>query len=690
MLGTGVTDTTENDEIAILQANGKIVIGDVTVTLKIRPATRLVIGFFDADSNAGWFDEICASENCSAIRVVGKSAHLAGVRIGAFLKKLASSAIVTGGFDVTLCGVGEGCVPVFAHGLLFRSPVVVAFDPPDALPAPTSSKLGEFAASVPAGYVFYDPLMMPNLEKTCDFMGKDVHLLKCFASGGDSLSAIGRMKLFQSILPAALRGELDSVFFYDAMRSRKDFRFYRIGIEAALERRGKAYRIPAFRALFRARVVAGTDAGKFARLRTKAEENRPNRPGAWARLRHQRGAFPDWPSAGGNVWMLQKVDNCLRYLSDRWEGVTMGYVERDGVTLAETPDVALGFVGFGDGSQVERPLARRFPWHVLDARLDGTQPAFGPLSEATLSCEQAYALRECLFTIVALVQVQSGITFSEAVRGSAGYNALLARVAAGQEALTHWNKKLSLDRLRLSLLTGAPHATEAAAADHYADVARSLTADLVELTGQHAPPIVVVIPQAGTRNDGTSEVSLAEARLDLDKDSLTTVVPTPAYPWPLMEGTPATASPEAALVMDELSALAVRERQNGRPWHCPALQIAKVEDRTVLAQFSSMNGLALEDGPHGFHLIGSTEPPAITRVEVVSEGEIRLELDTEVNAEGLQLAYAWGHQSSALGADRSANHGSLRDKWQHRSWAAPGQTLRRFALPGRVPLRVAR
>ncbi len=51
----------------------------------------------------------------------------------------------------------------------------------------------------------------------------------------------------------------------------------------------------------------------------------------------------------------------------------------------------------------------------------------------------------------------------------------------------------------------------------------------------------------------------------------------------------------------------------------------------------------------------------------------------------LHLAYAWGHRGQGDG-NQSANHGALRDRWHHRSWAVKGGTLRRFALPGRVPL----
>lgn len=674
-----VTDIeTFGDHLAELEAKGQVAFDGVAVTLEKRAGARVVIGFAEVGQGMSWLAETCEAEGLTEILVTASAKDLTGDRVAVFLKELAASALVRAVPSISLCGAGAGSIPVLAFAHLFKEPVLVAFDPPQdvaARPAPEAA----------AAYVVYDPLLSPRPAAARVLDGPGVHWLKCFATNGSSIEAIARMKILHAVLPAALRGELLPLFFYSQIRCRKDFRFYRIAVEAALEARGKARRVPAFRDLFRKRRHEQSDAGRFSNLRDYAEANRPDRPGAWARL-GQGDAPPTWPSAGGNVWMLEQRDDALLYMSDRWHGVTMGFEERDGITLAQTPRAALGFVGFGDGMQVERSLLRRFPWHVTDFRLDGSMPAFGPMSEAALVSADAHAAHGCLYSILAISQPQSGITAAEALPGSVSYEALLEQVRSGRKALERWNKSLSLDRLRLALLTGAPATSEVGAADHYATVAMSLCRDLAAITGQQRPPFVVVVPHAGTRYDGASEVSLAEARFDQDNIALNAVVPTPAYPWPLMAGTPGSHSPIAALLIDELSALAIRERQQGRLWHCPALQLARVSGRRVTAQFSSMDGLELGEGAHGFHLIGSGDVPGIKRAEVISDREVQLELEAEASTDGFSLAYAWGHRIAAEHTDQSANHGTLRDRWQQASRAVPGQILHRFALPGRVPL----
>ncbi len=660
---------TDAPDMAALARTGTVTLGNVAVTLTRRGASRIVIGFFESDAEAAWLDEVCEAEAFSEVRFFGPPRDLASDEVAGFVERLATSPVVAG-YDVSLCGARGGCRPAFAATGHFRAPVLVAIDPTvDALPPDAT------------GYLFYDPFATDLRPAP----GNQLEWLKCVATNGDSARSIARMRLARAVFPAALRGELDPTLFYSRMRARKDYRFYRQNIEAALAARGREDRAKRFRLLFRQRRQAAETDTKFQRLRDRAEAQRPTSPGSWARLR-TNGEAPVRPSAGGNIWMLQHDADGMRYMSDRWGGATIGYVERDGVTLAETPDLALCFLGFGDGFQVQRPLAQHFPWHVTDTRLDGTVPAMGMIAEATLASERAYGARETLHSTLTVTQTQPGITAQEALPGSPAYDALLSQLDAGQSALAVWNKRLVVDRIRLALLTGAPTTSEAEAAKHYFDVAQALTTDVLARTGQNTPPVLVVIPQAGSRTDGTSEVALAESRFDLDNPVLNAIVPTPAYPWPLMAGTPATPSPEAALLMDELSCLAVAEHQAGRRWFCPSLQLARLKGRTIHVTVSTMGGLELDDGPHGFHVLSGIAPLPIARVQVVSDTEITVELDSAPTDE-LRLTYAWGHKNAAASASHSANHGALHDGWHADSQSLPGQKLRRYALPARLPVR---
>ncbi|MEO0944250.1 MAG: hypothetical protein AAFY06_05330 [Pseudomonadota bacterium] len=648
-------------EISTLLGDGTVTLDDVCATFIQRAGERLIISF-SKNGETRWINDICTEEAFSQLKITSKTPDAFETpQILGFLGDFAREQNLAG-TKITLCATGEYCRSAVVAGQAFNDPITILFDPID---------ISESASAL----VFYDPFLtrQPSTAKNRQW-------LKCFASNGDTVSTLTRMQLDRAVLPAALQGELDPTHFYALLRKRHDYRFYRIAVENALKARGKSHRVPQFRELFRARRVA--QSLEVDALHRRAAEARPQKPGAWARLR--RDTSPS-PSEGGNVWMLQSENGRLRYLSDRWQGITMGYVEQDGITLAETPGTAIGIAAFGDGQQVERPLTRRFPWHVVDARLDGSGPAFGATSEATLSLEQLHAEGAGLVTAIALGTAQPGITADEALPDAPRYLEMISHIEMICSALDEWNMALFVDRLRLSLLTGAPNTPENDAACHYREVAHALSRDISTTTGQSKSPTVVIVPHAGLRRDGNSEVSLAEARFDLDNPTVDALIPTPAYPFRLMAEMPATHTPEAALLMDELCVLALRAHQNGERWHCPQLQFAEASGTTVTAQFSTMDGLMLQDGPHGFHLIGDGAPK-IKSIEVTSDTEVTMNLASTIDATGLQLAYAWGHRSDRTASDHAANHGALRDRWQRHSSAIEGHVLHRFALPARVPL----
>ena len=676
---TSLTDTLD-DLLPQLETNGHIAFGGVDVHLETRATRRLVIGFLEAPDHGRWLTDICKDAAFSLLRIVAETPQaLQQDALTELLKRLAGHPISHRADGVSLFGAGVGGVAALVHGQLFKDSVVVAFDP--TLQDGDIGLVGPLAQDCHAVYVFHDPFQDARNNQRKALNGPRVHWLKCFAMQDASLQRLSRMKHLPTLLTAALRDELAPGLHYTLIRNRRDYQFYRVGMEDALAARGQKERIRRFRTLFRRHRQANQPDVQFDALRHFGERNRPDPLAA-------EDVNPSWPSVGGNIWMLENRGGTMRYLSDRWHGVTMGYEERSGTTLAQTPDVALGMLGLGHGMQVERPLARRFEWHVIDERLDGTLPAFGPPSEATLVCERRHLTHSGLNSILAISQSQAGITAVEAMRGGAPYEALLEQVRTGRDALENWGKTLFVDRLRLALLAGAPQTPEDEAAAHYAQVSQDLLQDLKQITDQSAPPFVVVVQGAGLRDNGASEVILAEGRFDTDNPALKALVPTPAYPWPLMPDTPATHSPEASLVMDELCVLAVSERQAGRPWHCPALQLAMASSRVVTAQFSSMAGLLLEDGAHGFRILGHEASPTVVEAEVISDTHVRLHLDAEVTSEGLSLAYAWGHEAREDVPDHAANHGALRDRWEQPSMALPGQTLKRYALSGRVPLRI--
>ncbi|WP_371170585.1 hypothetical protein [Aliiroseovarius sp. 2305UL8-7] len=668
-----------------LVAGKTLILGDYQLDLTIRSSARLVVCFFDADEDTSWLDSACQDANFSQIRIVAGSASAFGnLTFPSFAQSLATSKLVQDFNAVSLCGAMAGGGAVLRSGAYFERATLVAFDPQLAqVSGPQSS--GNIAFNPGSvGYVFHDPLTGKQTALNKSLSGENILWLKCFGMQEPCLNGLWRMRVLPQIVAAALRDELAPGLFYKLIRRRKDYYFYRIGIEAALNAKGQTPRVKRFRAKFRARREKANEEAKFSDLKAKAEQMRPQLPNAWARVNATSTAR--WPSAGGNVWMLEQTGDHLRYLSDQWQHVTMGFEERSGVTLAQTPAIALGFVGFGAGLQVERPLPRRFEWHVTDEALNGSAPAFGALAEATVASENRYAAGDVLHSVIAVSQPQSGIVAEDASVSGKAYRTLIKKVEFGHEALQSWGKSLVVDRIRLGLLAGAQNSTQNTAADHYTEVASNITRDIARVTGQSTTPAVVVVQSAGSQTDGASEVMLAEGRFDIENPALPAVVATPTYPWRLMPGTPMTLSAGASLTVDELCAVALQEKQQGRSWYCPSLQMAVVKGTVIHAEFSSLAGLVLEDGPHGFRIDQQGEAPTILSAKVVSDRGIEIECDRAPAHDGSFLCYAWGHKAPESSKDCTANHGALRDKWQQNSIISEGRVLRRYALAGRVPL----
>ena len=328
------------------------------------------------------------------------------------------------------------------------------------------------------------------------------------------------------------------------------------------------------------------------------------------------------PDNQGDAWnSIQTEDEhgeVIRYLSRQWRE-TWGYEKRGDITLAQTPNPAVGILAFGGGSSaVVRPIADGFPYHVVNEALVHPEDGQAASAGAAAWLEGEYAARRGLPTVVALTQVVGSTVEADALAGSAPREALKAKVVAAREALALWGKELFVDRIGLSLLEGAPNTGQATADLHYAAVAASMRAEIADAAGQIPMPVVVVSQSAGTRTDGTSPVILAEGNLDWAHWSLGFVVATPRYPFALQAGASAALTPQAAMLVSELEALAVAERLAGRDWYGPTMGAQATRSGAVITvPFTAMSDLVLRDAAnHGFAVDGVINGATIQSVAV--------------------------------------------------------------------------
>jgi hypothetical protein len=361
----------------------------------------------------------------------------------------------------------------------------------------------------------------------------------------------------------------------------------------------------------------------------------------------------------------------------------MGFEEQDGITLAQTPPLALGVLAFGAVAPTEREVPEAFPFHVIDEALAGQGPPLTARAQAVATLCLKRAAARPLRTVVALSELQPGIAAEEAAPDGPRLQALVERVAKARTALERRGKRLFIDRVALRLLAGAPETDAKTAKAHYVAVARAMRQQVTAASGQTSFPLFVVTQSAGSRQDGRSEVILAEGRLEAENPTTGFVVATPSYPFQLLDGMAETILPEDQLLIDELSARAVAEVQRGHRWFCPMLRYARLNDRTITAEFAAMGDLELApDHPHGFRLEGCETGAQIASVSAQGP-KVELVCDIPPAGADLRLTYAWGMTSDDPD-DRPANRGGLREVWRAPSVLVPGRTLHRRALSARV------
>ncbi|MEL6807847.1 MAG: hypothetical protein AAFO97_08705 [Pseudomonadota bacterium] len=573
---------------------------------------------------------------------------------------------------------------------------VIAFDPQSTLRASSVPFEDRFEPQMPShwarpfsdasraltdtsrAYVAYDPYCRNAAQHIARLPGKRITPLHAYGLVDDIGVALKRMGVLNDILMAAVEGTLEPAAWYPVLRKRRDMYVYRRGMEGHLAARGKDALSTAFVTAFRKR----NRARKAAELQTapapdpkRVPLSLPDAPTPPA-LGGRR-----WPRTLGNVWGLRDEPTGFRYMSDQYEGQVMGFEERREVTLGETHPLAVGMCALGGHAGVPRALPEDFRFHVVDAALSGRDAPTQAKSHGVVAQRLARQQRHAYRTIIALSEAQPGIVADEGRPGSPLYQSLIDRIAAARAVLADWNKTLFVDRIALSLLSGAPDTPQAAALQHYGDVAHAIRMDAARAAGQASPPHIVVSQSAGIATDGTSEVILAEGQLDIAHPALGIIVATPIYPFALMEDMPATLDPQAAMLVDELEALAIAAVQDNTTWYCPSLRTAHVNGRTIKATFSALSDLVLDDGPHGFALLCKGAAPSITNVSVQGH-EVIVKLDGDVPADA-RLSYAWG-ATQKQNTGRFANAGSLRDQWSRPSVMAPDQTLHRYALAGCV------
>ncbi len=537
-----------------------------------------------------------------------------------------------------------------------------------------------------ATFVIYDPMLAEDRQHIERLPQKGLMLLKGIGLGHKSALLLRRMEQLKPVMEGAIEGTLTQAAFREMIEGRKSLYLYRKNIEAYLDAKGQAERSNRFRAAFRRRRRAEAAAAPTK----ESGDPAPASIGAVAArdpvatiatpATVAAGLQPVRPKEPGNAWMIQRSGaGHLRYMSDRWDGRTIGYEERHGHTLSQTGEIVLGVVGLGHGVGVERSFLKAYPWHVLGPDLSRHVPRMSASSVAEIDLAIKDQIQAELPWMVAISANQPGAVAADFMADAPALTKLEDDITQAVDGCQQWGKSLFVDRVNLRLLTGAPDTSEDEAHAHYAAVGRDVQKRITAITGQGSDPALVVSQSCGSQTDGRSPVILAEGRLEIENPLAGFVVATPTYPYPMMADMPATHTPDAHAIIDTLEVLALQAVQRGQPWHCPSLQFAKLKGDTITAQFSAMSDLVLEDPKrHGFALLGSKT--RITGVTVAGR-TATISLSEAPSDTDMTLSYAWGRKAKK-GTGFAANLGSLRDDWSMTCPWNSDITLHRFALAG--------
>lgn len=598
-------------------------------------------------------------------------------------------------------------------------------------------------------WVIYDPFLEVDRKQVERLPEGSFKALHAFGLGHKTALVLRRMEKLKPVMGAGLDGTLTPALFYRLIRNRGEIYLYRKVMEEHLASRGHGARIPALVAAFRRRVRRSKTAANSAGAADPAEgdpaeallwddtgpdgfgdgfgNEPPLSPQPQPEAMPSPTALPpaqpepvpgplrrngpaDIPAEGtvketadtsanappprrprsiGNVWQLSDDGTRLRYLSDQYAGRVMGFEERDGIALAETPEVALGMIAVGGGVNVPRPLPERFDYHVTDETLDRNIAAYAATAQAVAALRLAGAAGRAWRSVIALSEPLPGMMRAEIAPGAPVRTRLAARIATARAALARRGKTLFVDRIRLDLLAGEPGLGAGAARTHYTDTIAALRTEVALASGQSSRPLVVLSQSAGSRDDGGAETILAEGLIETAEPRLGAVVATPRYPFRLLDDTAATLAAEDQMLVDEFEARAIEAVQNGKPWYCPALRQLRWHGDRLVASFSALGdlGFAPDVAPEpgrGFRLEGMAEDIRITGAEVRGR-DVLLTLSRAPEGAAPALSYAFGHKGDR-GDGGFANRGALREARGFDSLMRPGQVLHRYALAGRLAL----
>lgn len=694
--------------------------------IHVERSRDILVVTFDNLSDAGypgydikaWAEKFIRDKNWSHLGVVAQGpTWFRDATLIARMEKLAADGFFARFDRVVMAGTSMGGFGAMAFADLAPGCDVVAFSPQSTLSAnlvPWEGRFGkgrkqdwtlprsdaaETLDGVGKLWVVYDPFLIPDLHQVTRLPADKVIALKAFGQGHKTALALRRMELLKTVMTEAIEGRLTPEWFHRVNRSRKDIYTYRKSMEEHLEARGKADRIPQLIKAFRVRARRKAAAARSEEAATTSTDPEPAEhlqpapqpPAAIA----PGDALQRQPKTLGNVWQLTDDGTSLRYLSDQYRHQVMGFEERDGIVLAQTPQVALGMISVGGATAIPRPLPERFDYHIRDENLGQDSAPFGAQAHGVISLTEAGRRLRALRNVIALSHPQPGITAAESAPDAPIFADVYKRVSAAKAVLQGREKLLFVDRISLDLLAGSPHQLdESDAAAHYIRAIKALRHDVAAAAGQSSLPHVVISQKPGTRTDGCSEVILAEGRLDIHEAGLGILIASPSYMLDLMPETVATLAADDRLWLDEMEAMAIDAAQNGKPWFCPALRQVFRDGADLVVEFSTMDALEFDPAQatsrHGFSLEGCTNGAKVTglRLDDPKPGSQRVILSFDQKPEGDNLAvcYAWGVTHPKGDGDHPANHGALREVWSQDSILQPERKLRRYALSGRLPV----
>jgi hypothetical protein len=573
-------------------------------------------------------EHLCLHNRWSHLTYQIKSNEAAAKALKTALTALGKGDLLSPYARVVLLGVGSAVHHAMAPtGAFTSTPRVIVCGTQTELEIPTG-----ISASV-----FYDPLSA-NVKLASKSKSKTT-LLRMPLLGQDMLGTLYRASLLDETLGAAIRGELTQTDFHKIIRARKTLPEYQTAITKHLRKRG------------------GTGA-----IRTQV-----------------------WPKAMGNVWMLEERPNELRYMSDQWNGRTIGFQERDGITLAQTPPTLLCAISIGDHTGIPRALSERYPWHVVDENLNGHAADFGARAHGALLAAKRDRTNNALPGVIAIDVPQPASVPSDMQPHSPLRITLESKLSQAVISAVRQGKELSVDRVSFGFFAGASDLSAEDAREFYIDFIRWLQDLIPTITGQTLSPVFVMTQASGGRACPDAQAILAEGRLEAELPVTDLVVAGPAYPYALMAGMPNTPDLSDRLLMDELETTAVDAAQRGERWHCPTLQLATVKGRTITATFTTMSQLILGPEVHGFKLMNCEAEAHITSVTVIDHKTVQIECSVPPCGDDVHLCYAWG-PSEGDGHQKLQNCGALRDSWEADSHAVPDAKLYRYALAGAARL----